>query len=103
MFRRSTYDGRHALRATATITFGSVATLDRLAALIALAWLAAGCGISRSQVKFLRDHEAPRIQFDAPISTIVKALNTIPSHCGPTRDHGVRRRMAGGISYLLSR
>jgi hypothetical protein len=62
----------------------------KVAALLALAWFAAGCAIGRSHVKSLRDQDAPKIQFDAPISTTVKALNAIPSHCGPTGDRRVR-------------
>jgi len=51
----------------------------------------AGCAINRPHVKSLRDPEAHRIEFDMPIRTTVKALNTIPGHCGPASDHRVRR------------
>jgi len=49
-----------------------------------------GCSLTRSQVKSLRDEDAPRIQFDAPIQTTISALNAIPSHCGPAGNHRVR-------------
>jgi hypothetical protein len=58
--------------------------------MVILATAVEGCAITRSHVKSLRDPGAPTIQFDAPISTTVKALNDIPSHCGPTGDHRVR-------------
>jgi hypothetical protein len=57
---------------------------------VALAVLAAGCAITRPQVKGLRDPEAHKIQFDAPISTTIQALNVIAPHCGPARDHRMR-------------
>src|SRR3954471_10676711 len=63
----------------------------RLAASVALAFVVAGCAINRPHVKSLRDPEAHRIEFDMPIRTTVKALNTIPGHCGPASDHRVRR------------
>src|SRR5207248_11173411 len=37
-----------------------------------------------------RDPEASRIRLDAVIETTVAALNAIPAHCGPGRDHRVR-------------
>lgn len=49
-----------------------------------------GCAMTRSQVKSLRDQDAPSIQFDAPIVTTVRALNALPSHCGPAGNHRVR-------------
>jgi hypothetical protein len=55
-----------------------------------LAVAISGCAITRSQVKSLRDQDAPSIQFDTPISTTISALNAIPSHCGPAGNHRVR-------------
>jgi acetylornithine deacetylase/succinyl-diaminopimelate desuccinylase-like protein len=72
------------------MTPGFAATRRRLAASVALAFLAAGCALNRPHVKSLRDHEAHKIQFDNTIATTVGALNAIPSHCGPTLDHRVR-------------
>jgi hypothetical protein len=46
--------------------------------------------LSRSEVKSLRDGDAHRIAFDTPIATTVSALNNIPSHCGPARNHRTR-------------
>ena len=58
--------------------------------LVACATVAAGCALTRSEVKSLRDREASRIQWDATIDTSVAALNAIPAHCGPARNHRVR-------------
>jgi len=55
----------------------------------AVALLSAGCALTRSQVKTLRDAEAARIAFDEPVATTITALNELPSHCGPA---GNRRR-----------
>jgi len=52
--------------------------------------LAANCAFTRSNVKSLRDDDASRIQMDRVVQTSIAALNQIPSHCGPTRDHRVR-------------
>jgi len=52
--------------------------------------LAAGCTIARGEVKGLRDANASRIRFDPAIDTTITALNALPSHCGPSRDHRVR-------------
>jgi hypothetical protein len=43
----------------------------------------AGCALTRSHVKNLRDAGAARIAFDAPIPTTIAALNDLPAHCGP--------------------
>jgi hypothetical protein len=61
-----------------------------IAATLALATLAAGCAFTRSDVKSLRDDDASRIQMHHAVKTTIAALNQIPSHCGPTRDHRVR-------------
>jgi hypothetical protein len=68
----------------------SVAVIHRLAMLVALVSLVTGCALTRPHVKSLRDPEAHKIQFDAPISTTIQALNAIAPHCGPARDHRVR-------------
>ena len=52
--------------------------------------LTAGCAITRSNVKSLRDQDVNRIRFDNVIDTTVSALNALPSHCGPSRDHRIR-------------
>ena len=52
--------------------------------------VSAGCGLTRSHVKGLRDDDASRIQLDRVIPTTVAALNALPSHCGPSRDHRIR-------------
>jgi hypothetical protein len=57
---------------------------------LSCALLATGCAFNRSHVKSLRDNAATSVQFDAVIRTTVAALNAIPAHCGPTRDHRVR-------------
>ena len=57
---------------------------------VALAAVVAGCVVNRPHVKSLRDPKAHEIQFDVPIPTTVKALNALPSHCGPAPDHRVR-------------
>jgi hypothetical protein len=57
---------------------------------VALAVLAAGCALSRSQVKSLRDRDASRIQLETVIQTTVTALNALRSQCGPATDHRVR-------------
>ena len=62
----------------------------RTAAVLAVVALAAGCTIARGEVKGLRDAGASHIRFDPPIDTSIAALNGLPSHCGPTRDHRVR-------------
>ena len=58
--------------------------------MLAAVALAAGCTIARGDVKGLRDADARRIRFDTAIDTSIAALNDLPSHCGPTRDHRVR-------------
>jgi len=50
----------------------------------------AGCALSRTDVKSLRDPTAAGIQFDPPIDTTISALNAIPPRCGPTGNHRVR-------------
>ncbi len=57
--------------------------------LLLLAILSSACALTRSEVKALRDRDAPQITFDAPIPTTIAALNELPSHCGPA---GNRRR-----------
>lgn len=52
--------------------------------------LAAGCALSRSHVKSLRDRDASRIQLEAVIHTTVADLNALRSQCGPATDHRVR-------------
>lgn len=51
--------------------------------------LAAGCAVNRSQIKSLRDSDARRIRFDTVTTTTITALNAVPSHCGPARNHRV--------------
>ena len=58
--------------------------------MLAVGALAAGCTIARGDVKGLRDADATHIRFDRAIDTSITALNDLPSHCGPTRDHRVR-------------
>jgi hypothetical protein len=65
-------------------------TAPRVALSAALALFAAGCALSRPNVKSLRDREADRIQLDPVIQTTVSALNAVRSQCGPTRDHRSR-------------
>jgi hypothetical protein len=60
------------------------------AVVVACAMLAAGCALNRSDVKSLRDRDANRIPINTVIDTTITALNDIPSHCGPSRDHRVR-------------
>ena len=50
----------------------------------------AGCTLSRSHVKSLRDRDAGRVQLDTVIQTTVMALNAVRSQCGPATDHRVR-------------
>jgi hypothetical protein len=57
---------------------------------VALAVFAAGCALSRSHVKSLRDRDASRIQLDTVIQTTVTALNGLRSRCAPATDHRVR-------------
>jgi hypothetical protein len=65
-------------------------TSYRTASLIVLAALTAGCALTRSEVKSLRDQDAGRIRLDQVVPTTVAALNALPSHCGPSRDHRIR-------------
>lgn len=51
--------------------------------------VAAGCALNRSQIKSLRDSDVGRIRFDTVTTTTITALNAIPSHCGPARNHRV--------------
>lgn len=51
----------------------------------------AGCALTRSDVKALRDRDAARVAFDAVIPASVTSLNALPSRCGPA---GNRRRSA---------
>ncbi len=62
----------------------------RVVLLVGFAALTAGCTLSRSHVKSLRDRDAGRIQLDTVIHTTVAALNAIRSQCGPATDHRVR-------------
>jgi hypothetical protein len=59
------------------------------ALVVAIALGCAGCALTRSEVKALRDRDAPRIAFDTPIPTTIADLNALPSHCGPAAN---RRR-----------
>ena len=58
--------------------------------LIVVATVTAGCAVTRSHVKSLRDRDASRIRLDQVIHTTVARLNALPSHCGPSWDHRVR-------------
>jgi hypothetical protein len=60
------------------------------AAVFAWVTLAAGCALNRSDVKSLRDRDANRIRMNTAIETSIAALNDLPSHCSPSRDHRVR-------------
>jgi hypothetical protein len=68
----------------------AVVTAYRTALLTVVATLTVGCAITRSNVKSLRDRDVNRIRFDNVIDTTVSALNALPSHCGPSRDHRIR-------------
>jgi len=58
---------------------------------VAFGTFAAGCALGRSDVKSLHDREARRIRLDdAPIESTIAALNALPGHCGPAKDHRVR-------------
>jgi len=57
---------------------------------VVCAFAMAGCALSRTEVKSLRDPTAAGIQFDLPIDTTIAALNAIPPHCGPTGNRRVR-------------
>ena len=65
-------------------------TAYRTVLLTVLATLTAGCALTRSQVKSLRDADANRIRLDKVTQTTVAALNALPSHCGPALDHRSR-------------
>lgn len=65
-------------------------TSYRTPLLIVLATLTAGCGLTRSQVKSLRDRDANGIRLDTVVPTTVSSLNALSSHCGPSRDHRIR-------------
>jgi len=67
-----------------------VKSVARFAFLVAFVTFAAGCALNRSDVKSLRDLGASRIRLDSAIETSIAALNAIPAHCGPGRDHRVR-------------
>jgi hypothetical protein len=58
---------------------------------LGLALGSAGCALTRSEVKALRDRDAARVAFDPVIPTTITLLNELPSHCGPA---GNRRRGA---------
>jgi hypothetical protein len=58
---------------------------------LGLALGSAGCALTRSEVKALRDRDAARVAFDAGIPTTITLLNELPSHCGPAAN---RRRGA---------
>ena len=78
----------------------------RAAAVLAAILIAAGCTIARGEVKGLRDAGATQVRIDAPLDTSIAALNDLPSHCGPTRDHRVREeefqvyRVIGTIRHV---
>jgi hypothetical protein len=65
-------------------------TARGLACVVAFATVAAGCALTRSDVKSLSDRAASRIQLDTAIDTSVAALDAIPAQCGPARDRRVR-------------
>jgi hypothetical protein len=73
---------------------------------VAVVALATGCTMARGDVKGLRDEDAAHVQMDAPIDTTITALNDLPPHCGPTRDHRVREeefqvyRVIGAIRHV---
>ena len=60
---------------------------QKVALSVGFAVFTAGCTLSRSHVKSLRDRDASRIQLDTVIQTTVTALNGIRSQCGPATDH----------------
>jgi hypothetical protein len=78
----------------------------RAAVVLTVISLATGCTIARGDVKGLRDEGATQVRMDAPIETSIAALNDLPSHCGPTRDHRVREeefqvyRVIGTIRHV---
>ena len=78
----------------------------RAAVVLTVMSLATGCTIARGEVKGLRDAGATHVRMDAPIETSIAALNDLPSHCGPTRDHRVREeefqvyRVIGTIRHV---
>jgi hypothetical protein len=65
--------------------------LERCATAAIVVLASAACALTRSEVKALRDRDAPRIAFDAVIPTTVTTLNELRPHCGPA---GNRRRSA---------
>lgn len=65
-------------------------TAYRTALLTVVATLIAGCALTRTNVKSLRDRDANRIRFDRVIQTTVSALNALRPGCGPSRDHRTR-------------
>jgi len=78
----------------------------RTAVLLIGVSIATGCTIARGEVKGLRDAGATHVRMDAPRDTSITALNDLPSHCGPTRDHRVREeefqvyRIIGTIRHV---
>ena len=66
------------------------AIAQRIVLAVGFAVFTAGCALSRSDVKSLRDRDAGRIQLDTVIQTTVTALNALRSQCGPATDHRVR-------------
>jgi len=62
----------------------------RVVLAVGFAVFTAGCALSRSHVKSLRDRDAGRIQLDTVIQTTVTALNAVRPRCGPATDHRVR-------------
>ena len=65
-------------------------TVIGVATAVACATFAASCALNRPEVKSLRDHDANRIRIETPIETTIAALNAIPAHCRPSRDHRIR-------------
>lgn len=63
----------------------------RQAALMLALASAAGCVLSRAQVKSLSDPAAHSIQFENPTVTTIGALNGLPSRCGSAGNRRVRR------------
>ncbi len=78
----------------------------RVAVVLTVMSLAPGCTIARGDVKGLRDAGATHVRMETPIDTSITALNDLPPHCGPTRDHRVREeefqvyRVIGTIRHV---
>jgi len=77
-------------RTTLRILMSASRNRFRAGLLTALAMLTAGCALTRSHVKSLRDPDASRIRLDTVVQTSVATLNALPAHCGPSPDHRIR-------------